>query len=37
MFTSFRSKLDRTVFDAVTFPSCSSVVSLIIKDRRNGL
>ncbi|KRY55863.1 hypothetical protein T03_14195 [Trichinella britovi] len=43
MFTSFGSKfcitnirkylqLDRTVFGAVTFPSCSSVVSLIIKQ-----
>ncbi|KRX65084.1 hypothetical protein T09_13377 [Trichinella sp. T9] len=27
-----KTELDRTVFGAVTFPSCPSVVSLIIKQ-----
>ncbi|XP_003381125.1 conserved hypothetical protein [Trichinella spiralis] len=32
LYLASQTSLDRTVFDPMTFPSCSSVVSLIIKQ-----
>ncbi|XP_003380902.1 hypothetical protein Tsp_07046, partial [Trichinella spiralis] len=36
LYLASQTSLDRTVFGPVTFPSCSSVASLITTVRRNG-